>query len=239
MTATLRTAKEKIIVALDAPDADSAKRLADPLLGEGCLFKIGLQLFTAEGPSIVRDFRALGARVFLDLKFHDIPNTAKEAVRSAAALGAEMTTIHLCGGPRMVAESVAAAEGPGMLVLGVTVLTSMDAESLDAVGVSNSPESQVLHLAGMGRRNGLRGVVASPLEIRALREKFGADLVIVTPGVRPAGSDHGDQRRVTTPAEAVAAGADFLVVGRPVASAPSPVAALRSIAEEMENVPAR
>ncbi len=239
MTATPRTAKEKIIVALDAPDADSAKRLADPLLGEGCLFKIGLQLFTAEGPSIVRDFKSLGARVFLDLKFHDIPNTAKEAIHSAATLGAEMTTIHLCGGPRMVAESVAAAKGSGLLVLGVTVLTSMDAESLAAVGVSNSPENQVLHLAGMGRRNGLQGVVASPLEIGALRENFGTDLVIVTPGVRPAGSDHGDQKRVTTPAEAVRAGADFLVIGRPVTSAPSPVGALRSIAEEMENAAAR
>lgn len=239
MTATPRTAKEKIIVALDAPDAESAKRLADPLLGEGCLFKIGLQLFTAEGPSIVRDFRSLGARVFLDLKFHDIPNTAKEAIRSAAALGAEMATIHLCGGPRMVADSVAAAAGSGMLVLGVTVLTSMDAESLAAVGVPNSPENQVLRLAGMGLRNGLRGVVASPLEIEALRENFGDGLVIVTPGVRPAGSDPGDQKRVTTPAEAVRAGADFLVVGRPVTSAPSPVDALRSIAEEMENAAAR
>jgi orotidine-5'-phosphate decarboxylase len=209
------------------------------LLGEGCVFKIGLQLFTAVGPSIVRDFRRLGARIFLDLKFHDIPNTAMEAIRSAAALGVEMTTIHLCGGPRMVADSVAAAEGSGMLVLGVTVLTSMDAESLGAVGVSNTPENQVVHLAGMGRRCGLQGVVASPREILALRENFGADLVIVTPGVRPAGSEHGDQKRVMTPAEAVRAGADFLVVGRPITSAPSPVGALRAIAEEMENATGR
>lgn len=235
MTATLRTAKEKIIVALDAPDADSAKRLADPLLGEGCLFKIGLQLFTAEGPSIVRDLKSLGARVFLDLKFHDIPNTAMEAVRSAAALGAEMATIHLCGGPCMVGDSVAAAEGSGMLVLGVTVLTSMDEESLQAVGVDASPESQVLRLAGMGLQCGLRGVVASPREIRPLRERFGNDLVIVTPGVRPAGSDHGDQKRVMTPAEAVRGGADFLVIGRPITSAPSPVDTLRAIASEMES----
>lgn len=239
MTATSRTAKEKIIVALDAPDADSAKRLADPLLGEGCVFKIGLQLFTAEGPSIVRDFKNLGARVFLDLKFHDIPNTAKEAVHSAAALGVDMTTIHLCGGPRMVADSVAAAEGTPMLVLGVTVLTSMDAESLAAVGVSNSPENQVVHLAGMGRAHGLRGVVASPREIQPLRQKFGQDLVIVTPGVRPAGSDHGDQKRVMTPAEAIQAGADFLVIGRPITSASSPVEALRAIAGEMENAAAQ
>lgn len=235
MTATPRTAKEKIIVALDAPDADSAKRLADPLLGEGCVFKIGLQLFTSVGPSIVRDFKNIGARVFLDLKFHDIPNTAKEAVHSAAALGADMTTIHLCGGPRMVADSVAAAHGSQMLVLGVTVLTSMDAESLAAVGVSNSPENQVVHLAGLGRAQGLRGVVASPREIQPLRKNFGKDLIIVTPGVRPAGSDHGDQKRVMTPSEAIHAGADFLVIGRPITSARSPVDALRAIAEEMEN----
>jgi orotidine-5'-phosphate decarboxylase len=233
------SAKEKIIVAVDAPDSGAALELARPLLGEGCLFKIGLQLFTAGGPSIVEKFRALGARVFLDLKFHDIPNTAMEAIRSAAALGVEMTTIHLCGGPRMVADSVAAAEGSGMLVLGVTVLTSMDAESLGAVGVSNTPENQVVHLAGMGRRCGLQGVVASPREILALRENFGADLVIVTPGVRPAGSEHGDQKRVMTPAEAVRAGADFLVVGRPITSAPSPVGALRAITEEMENATGR
>ena len=239
MTATPSTAKEKIIVAIDAPDADAAKRLADPLLGEGCLFKIGLQLFTAEGPSIVRDFKKLGARVFLDLKFHDIPNTAKEAIHSAASLGAEMTTIHLCGGPRMVADSVAAAEGSGMLVLGVTVLTSMDADSLAAVGVSASPENQVVHLAGMGRQQGLKGVVASPREILPLRKNFGEDLVIVTPGVRPTGSDLGDQKRVMTPAEAVRAGASYLVIGRPITSAPSPVEALRAIEDEMANASAQ
>jgi len=234
MPATPSTAKEKIIVAIDSPDAETAKRLAAPLLGEGCLFKIGLQLFTAEGPSIVRDFKSLGARVFLDLKFHDIPNTAREAVRSAAALGVEMTTIHLCGGPRMVADSVFAAKDSGLLVLGVTVLTSMDAESLHATGVPATPASQVLHLAGMGLQCGLRGVVASPLEIHPLREKFGDSLVIITPGVRPAGSDAGDQKRVMTPAEAIRAGADHLVIGRPITSAPSPRDALRAIALEIE-----
>ena len=145
-----------------------------------------------------------------------------------------MTTIHLCGGPRMVADSVAAAEGSGMLVLGVTVLTSMDTESLTAVGVSATPENQVVHLAGMGRQQGLKGVVASPREIRPLRDRFGGDLVIVTPGVRPAGSDLGDQKRVMTPTEAVLAGADYLVIGRPITSAPSPVEALRAIAREIE-----
>ena len=150
-----------------------------------------------------------------------------------------MTTIHLCGGPRMVADSVAAAEGSGMLVLGVTVLTSMDAESLVAVGVSATPENQVVHLAGMGRQQGLKGVVASPREILPLRKNFGEDLVIVTPGVRPTGSDLGDQKRVMTPAEAVRAGASYLVIGRPITSAPSPVEALRAIAQEMANASAQ
>jgi len=228
------SAKEKIIVAVDAPDAGAALELARPLLGEGCLFKIGLQLFTAEGPSIVEKFRTLGARVFLDLKFHDIPNTAREAVHSATRLGVEMATIHLAGGPRMVSDAVAAAQGTPTLVLGVTVLTSMDTASLQAVGVDSEPEAQVLRLAGMGLENGLRGVVASPLEIAPLRAKFGNSLKIVTPGVRPGGSDHGDQKRVMTPADAIRAGADFLVIGRPITGAASPLEALRSIASEME-----
>ena len=228
------SAKEKIIVAVDAPNSTAALDLARPLLGEGCLFKIGLQLFTAEGPSVVEKFRSLGARVFLDLKFHDIPNTAMEAVRSAVALGVEMTTIHLCGGPRMVADSVAAAEDSGMLVLGVTVLTSMDAAALEAVGVPSETEAQVLRLAAMGIGNGLRGVVASPLEIASLRAKFGSDLKIITPGVRPAGSGHGDQKRVMAPGDAIRAGADFLVIGRPITGAPSPLEALRAIASEMD-----
>lgn len=228
-------AKEKIIIAIDTPDAASAKRLVEPLAAEGCLFKIGLQLFTAEGPSIVRDLQSLGARVFLDLKFHDIPNTAREAVHSAVRLGVDMTTIHLCGAPAMVAESVKAAADSKTLVLGVTVLTSMDAASLDAVGISATPEEQVLRLAEMGVANGLRGVVASPLEIAPLRRKFGSSLVIVTPGVRPAGSDHGDQKRVMSPAEAIRAGADYLVIGRPVTKAPDPLAALRTIATEIDS----
>ena len=229
-----RSAKEKIIIAIDTPDAASAKRLVEPLALEGCVFKIGLQLFTAEGPSIVRDLKSLGARIFLDLKFHDIPNTAREAVHSAVRLGVDMTTIHLCGAPAMVAESVQAAKDSSTLVLGVTVLTSMDSASLDAVGVRTSPEDQVLRLAEMGVANGLRGVVASPLEIAPLRQKFGSTLTIVTPGVRPAGSDLGDQKRVMSPAEAIRAGADYLVIGRPITKASDPLAVLRSIASEIE-----
>ena len=226
-------AKEKIIVAVDAPDRASALKLIEPLAGERCVFKIGLQLFTAVGPDIVREIRSSGARVFLDLKFHDIPNTAREAVRSAVALGVDMTTIHLAGGPAMVSESVKAAEGTKTLVLGVTVLTSMDDETLAIVGIAKRAADQVLHLAEMGSMCGLRGVVASPHEITVLREKFGSDLVIVTPGVRPAGSDIGDQRRVMTPGEAIRRGADFLVIGRPITGAQSPREAFLQIADEI------
>lgn len=230
------SAKEKIVVALDAPDAGSALKLIEPLSGEGCVFKIGLQLFTAVGPTLVKDVLASGARVFLDLKFHDIPNTAKEAVHSAVSLGVDMTTIHLAGGPAMVSEAVAAAENSKTLVLGVTVLTSMDDETLDVVGVARPTAEQVLRLAGMGSRCGLRGVVASPHEITMLREEFGQSLVIVTPGVRPADSDVADQRRVMTPGEAVRCGADFLVIGRPITSAASPRDAFLRIADEIASV---
>jgi orotidine-5'-phosphate decarboxylase len=229
-------AKEKIIVAVDAPDVASALRLIAPLAGEGCVFKIGLQLFTAAGPSIVQEIQKLGVRVFLDLKFHDIPNTAKEAVCSAVALGVDMTTIHLAGGPAMTSVSVDAAAGTKTLVLGVTVLTSMDDRTLAIVGVPRPAAEQVLHLAEMGVGCGLRGVVASPQEITLLREKFGPSLVIVTPGVRPAGSAIGDQHRVMTPGEAIRCGADFLVIGRPITAAPNPHEAFLRIAEEIASV---
>ena len=228
-------AKEKIIVAVDSPDFDSALGLIGPLAGEGCVFKIGLQLFTAVGPSIVREIQSFGAKVFLDLKFHDIPNTAKEAVRSAVALGVDMTTIHLAGGPAMVSASVEASKNSRTLVLGVTVLTSMDDETLDIVGIPRPAADQVVHLAEMGANCSLRGVVASPHEIKPLREAFGRGFVIVTPGVRPVGSDKGDQRRVMTPGEAVRCGADYLVIGRPITSAKSPLEAFLRIAEEISS----
>lgn len=211
----------------------SALRLVDSLASEGCVFKIGLQLFTAAGPSIVNEIRSRGSRVFLDLKFHDIPNTASEAVRSAVTLGVDMTTIHLCGGPAMVAAALAPAAGTKTLVLGVTVLTSMDDATLDAVGVPGTAAAQVARLAGMGVGCGLRGVVASPHEIALLRAAFGSDLVLVIPGVRPAGSDAGDQHRIMTPAEAVRLGADFLVIGRPITKAASPKDAFARIVEEI------
>ncbi|MEI6279363.1 MAG: orotidine-5'-phosphate decarboxylase [Verrucomicrobiae bacterium] len=227
------SAKEKIIVAVDVPDSGSALKLVRALAGEGCVFKVGLQLFLSAGPAVIKEIQALGSRVFLDLKFHDIPNTAREAVRAAVALEVDMTTVHLAGGPSMVFEAVRAAEGTKTLVLGVTVLTSMDAAALGVVGVPRSPERQVVLLAEMGLGCGLRGVVASPHEIAPLRGAFGSGLVLVIPGVRPAGSAVGDQRRVMTPGEAVRCGADFLVVGRPITAAASPRDAFLRIADEV------
>jgi orotidine-5'-phosphate decarboxylase len=222
-------AKEKIIVALDAPDTASALRLADQLGDSVHWVKVGLQLFTAEGPAILRALKDRGYRVFLDLKFHDIPNTAREAVHSAVALGVDMTTIHLSGGRKMVTEAVRAAEGSPLLVLGVTVLTSFDQAELQGIGVSRPPAEQVAALVDLGVTCGLRGVVCSPHEIALLRARHGEALTIVTPGVRPAGASTDDQQRVMTPADAVAAGASHLVIGRPITGAPDPGAAAAAI----------
>lgn len=227
-------AKEKMIVAVDKPDLRSALHLIDQLTGELVWAKIGLQLFTAEGPQIVREISDRGLRIFLDLKFHDIPNTAKEAIRSARSLGVSMTTIHLAGGPEMCA--ACAAEAGEMMVLGVSVLTSMDEVALAAVGVAASPSDQVLALAAMGHASGIRGVVASPQEILPLRKAHGNGLTIVTPGVRSAGDVSGDQRRVATPASAIRDGADYLVIGRPITGAEDPKEAFLKIADEISSV---
>ena len=226
-------AKEKIIVALDTPDSMSALRLVDDLKDTISWFKVGLQLFTAQGPPIVTALKARHLKVFLDLKFHDIPNTAHEAMRSAVRLGADMATIHLSGGSRMVRSAIEATAGSPLLVLGVTVLTSFDEAELRGIGVQRTPEEQVAELAALGCQCGLRGVVCSPREITSLRSKFGDFLTIVTPGVRPAGSAADDQQRVMTPAEAVRAGASHLVIGRPITAARSPREATLRIAEEI------
>jgi orotidine-5'-phosphate decarboxylase len=228
-----RTAKEKIIVALDVPNSSSAVRLVEALGETISWVKVGLQLFTAEGPAIVQAMKIRGLKVFLDLKFHDIPQTAVEAVRSAVVLGANMATIHLSGGSEMVRSAVEACKNSSLLVLGVTVLTSLDDDQLKEVGVQRTAQEQVLELVALGRRCGLRGVVCSPLEIAALRSKFGRSLTIVTPGVRPPDSSLDDQRRVMTPADAVRAGADFLVIGRPITAAASPREAAVRIADEI------
>jgi orotidine-5'-phosphate decarboxylase len=227
------TAKEKIIIALDVPNLASAVSLVDDLGETISWVKVGLQLFTAEGPPIVHAMKTRGLKVFLDLKFHDIPRTAFEAVRSAVALGVDMATIHLSGGSHMVRSAVEACKDSSLLVLGVTVLTSLDNDQLNEIGVQRTAEEQVLELVGLGRQCGLRGVVCSPLEIAALRSKFGNSLTIVTPGVRPSNSNLDDQRRVMTPADALRAGADFLVIGRPITAAASPRQAAALIAKEI------
>lgn len=219
----------EIIVALDEPSLDEAKRLMDLLAGRAGFFKVGLQLFTAAGPASVEAVKDRGARVFLDLKLHDIPNTVAAAVRSACALGVDLCTIHLGGGPEMGAAAVAAA-GEGMKILGVTVLTSSDERTLHACGVGGSVRDHVLRLATMGRAAGVHGFVASALELPMLRAQLGPGPLLVIPGVRPAGADAGDQKRVATPADAVRDGATHLVIGRPITRAADPAAAFDAIA---------
>ena len=232
MSASTLDPTGKIIVALDVPTREQALHLARQLSPHLGLFKIGLQLFIAAGPDIVRAVRELGSRVFLDLKLHDIPNTVGHAVESASSLGAEMLTIHLGGGRAMIESAVRAAP-PDLLLLGVTVLTSSDEATLCETGVPGAVGEQVTRLAGLGLEAGLRGLVASPHELRALRATHGEEVKIVTPGIRPAGTAANDQKRAMTPAEALRAGADYLVIGRPITAAPDPRAALEQIVADV------
>jgi orotidine-5'-phosphate decarboxylase len=225
------SAKEKIIVALDVPTLPEADTILAELEGAATWCKIGMQLFTREGPPVVRLAWERGFRIFLDLKFHDIPNTVASGVRSAAELGVDMLTIHLAGGPEMIRGAVAAA--PGVCVLGVSVLTSSTAETLAAVGIPHEPAEWVPQLAAVGAQCGIGGIVCSPLEIATVRAAVGPTVKIVTPGVRPAGADLGDQKRVLTPAAALAAGADYLVIGRPILAAANRRAAFEAIAAEV------
>jgi orotidine-5'-phosphate decarboxylase len=205
------------------------------------MFKIGSQLFTLAGPQFVKDIVASGARVFLDLKFHDIPHQVAGAARSAAQLGVSLFTVHASGGSEMMRRAVEAAsevaerEGTNRsAVLAVSVLTSMDANTLSQIGVNSSPEESVLRLVKLAEQSGVDGVVASPQEAATIRATVAnRKFLIVTPGIRPAGNDAGDQRRVATPAAALAAGADYLVVGRPITAAADPVAAARQILSDM------
>jgi orotidine-5'-phosphate decarboxylase len=227
-----------ILVALDVESAAKAVELADVLRGSVGGFKIGKQLFTAAGPAMVRELTSRGDRVFLDLKFHDIPNTVAGAVQSAIGTGAWMVNVHASGGRAMMTAAAEAArktaeklQQPRPLVIGVTVLTSMDDQALKEIGVARGMVDQVVHLATLAQASGLDGVVASPQEITAIRNACGPDFQIVTPGIRPAdqqGKD--DQARTLTPAEAVAAGASYLVIGRPITAAPNPREAAERIA---------
>lgn len=225
--------KAEIIVALDEPSLDEARRLMARLTGRVKFYKVGLQLFTAAGPAAVEAVRQHGARVFLDLKLHDIPNTVASAVRSARELGVDLCTIHLGGGPEMCAAAVAEA-GEKMTILGVTVLTSSNQATLEACGVHGSVGEQVVRLARMGRAAGVRGFVASALELPLLRAELGKEPLLVIPGVRPAGSEAGDQKRTATPADVVRGGATHLVVGRPISRAENPAEAFDRIAAEIQ-----
>lgn len=235
---TLFLMDARLIVAFDVPSAEAAVALADRLQGSCRWCKVGLELYCAEGPSLVRELRRRGFSVFLDLKLHDIPNTVAAAVRSAAATGAAMLTVHAAGGPAMLEAAAGAAAGLSHApqLLAVTVLTSMDQAQLEAIGVSASPADQVQRLAAVAAESGITGLVASAEEVAALRGRYpGATLVI--PGIRPAGAAVGDQKRTATPAAALAAGASYLVVGRPITQAPDPAAAAKAILEEMATVP--
>ena len=222
-----------IIAALDVPTANEALTLAKAIAPAVGAFKIGKELFVAEGPDIVRRVRDTGAAVFLDLKFHDIPNTVAKAVASAAQQDVQMLTVHASGGAAMLRAAQEAAGPDGPLVLGVTVLTSMDEQDLTELGIQKTPAEQVLHLAKLATAAGLCGLVCSPQEIAPLREVLPAEVQLVTPGIRPAGSASGDQKRVMTPADAITAGADWLVIGRPIYSAENPRAAAEAIRESL------
>lgn len=233
-------AREHLIVALDVSSAAAAQKIVAAVGESAFFYKVGKQLFTAEGPAIVRDLVASGRRVFLDLKFHDIPNTVAAAVAEAAKLKVSMLTVHASGGSRMLqaASQAAAASAAKPLVLGVTVLTSFREADVEEVGFSGRVVDNVLRLAALARANGCGGIVTSAREAGEVRRELGAGFAIVTPGVRPAGSEVGDQARVVTPAQAIAAGATHIVVGRPITAAPDPAAATRAIIEEMAGVTA-
>jgi orotidine-5'-phosphate decarboxylase len=227
-------AEDRLIVALDVSSSTEARQIVQAVGESARLFKVGKQLFTAEGPQVVRDLVCSGRRVFLDLKYYDIPNTVAGAVAEAAKLGVSMLTVHGSGGEKMLrAAAEAASVRPQLAVLAITVLTSFDEHDLEQVGVQGTVLDQVRRLAALAKGQGCAGVVASALEASALRQDLGQDFLIVTPGVRPAGAARGDQARVVTPAEAIAAGATHIIVGRPITDAPDPAKAARSIVEEM------
>jgi len=222
--------RQKLIVALDVSTAAAAQRIVAAVGDSALTYKVGMQLYTAEGPPIVRDLVASGRHVFLDLKYHDIPNTVGAAVTEAARLGVSMLTVHAAGSGKMLRAAVEAAKSrPGLMVLAVTVLTSLDGNDLEKIGVRGTVEDSVVRLATIALANGCRGVVASAREASTLRAEHGEDFAIVTPGVRPAGSSMGDQVRVVTPAEAIASGASHIVVGRPITEAADPAAEARAI----------
>lgn len=239
----MNAVENKLIVALDVETADEARRLVDSLRGIAGMFKIGSQLFTAAGPDLVLEFIKAGEKIFLDLKFHDIPNTVAAAGVEATRLGVAMFNVHAVGGSTMMRRTAAAvaecAEREGLVppaILGVTVLTSSNDTTLEEIGVREKPDEMVARLAQLAAHSGLDGVVASAREVSLVRDAVTKPgFIVVTPGVRPAGTDNDDQARVMSPREAIAAGADYLVVGRPIIAAPDPARAAQQIIDEMQS----
>ena len=229
----------KIIVALDFPSQDPALALVDQLDPKKCRLKVGKELFTRSGPQLVEALQGRGFEVFLDLKFHDIPNTTSAAVAAAADLGVWMVNVHASGGEKMMTACRERLEPFGKdkpLLIAVTVLTSMTAEDLAGIGIPNSPEAQVSRLATLTRNCGLDGVVCSAQEAPRLKKEQGAEFQLITPGIRPLTADKGDQQRIMTPTDALNAGSDYLVIGRPITQAPDPLAALEAIHAEVLSV---
>ena len=227
----MTSVKSTVIVALDYDNQDSALTLADRLDPTLCRLKVGKELFTAAGPSVVKKLTDRGFDIFLDLKFHDIPNTVAKAIGTAADLGVWMTNVHASGGSRMMSAARQALDSKGsdMLLIGVTVLTSMDVSDLEEVGVQGNASAQVLRLAELAKNSGLDGVVCSAQEAKLLKESLGQGFKLVTPGIRLADSAADDQRRIVTPADALALGSDYLVIGRPITKSTDPLATLLEI----------
>ena len=234
----INDARQHLIVALDVSSAAAARKIVAAVGDSASTYKVGAQLYTAEGPQIVRQLVTSGRRIFLDLKNHDIPNTVASAIREAAKLGVSMLTVHASGGSKMLRAAVdaAASVNPELVVLGVTVLTSMDETDLEETGARGRILDQVLRLAELAIRSGCQGIVTSARETAQVRSRLGHKFAIVNPGIRPTGADRGDQSRVVTPAEAIAAGATHIVVGRPITEAANPAAEAKKILQEMSAV---
>ena len=237
---TREQAREKIIFALDIDRIAEVDRWADLLAGHVGMFKVGKQLFTAGGPATVERVKARGIDVFLDLKYHDIPNTVAMAGIEAARLGAKLFNVHALGGYDMMAKTAEevgkTAGSEGTKILAVTILTSSTEQTLRDVGIDRSVSEMVVRLAMLAKKAGIDGVVASPQEVGIIREACGSDFLVVTPGVRPASAAADDQKRIMTPGEAISAGADYLVIGRPISAAPDPVVACQAIIDEIAEV---
>lgn len=223
--------KSPVVVALDFPHGDAALEMVDRLDPQKCRVKVGKELFTREGPAIVKAIHDRGFELFLDLKYHDIPNTVAKACAVAADMGVWMLNVHASGGPRMMAAAKEAVDqtGSGSLLIAVTVLTSMDKEDLNAIGISGEPIDHVVRLAKLTEDSGLDGVVCSAQEAPILRQQINPAFKLVTPGIRPADAEAGDQRRIVTPEKAMQDGVDYMVIGRPITQAADPVAALDKI----------